>query len=1747
MFSLPHYQLLEPIYQSGKVTVYRGLRKTDSLPVIIKVLSSQMADAMHIAQLQREYSLLQGLTLNGVIQVYDLQQYQGLWILIMEDIQGKSLKEILAHRSLNLAETLDIGIQLATALEELHALSIIHKDLKPANIIVNEYTGQTKLTDFSIASAGLNLSTQDRLAGTLAYMSPEQTGRMNRSIDYRTDFYSLGIVFYEILTGAPPFQEQLNSNKEGPVDTIQLMHQHIAKTPISPVKKNPQVPKMISHIIMKLLEKMADNRYQSATGLRKDLERCRHQLPGEIEEFTCGQYDLKQQFQLSQKLYGRDKELTQLLEKIHSLCPGPSPLIWVTGEMGIGKTTLIKELKKPLLQKRGYFMTGRCELLEQTHPYVPLLQAIQDLLQQMLTANPRQIQLWQSTLQTDLADYLPQLIPNFPELALLLEQNDNSDLKVETEITLDVPSILASSGVLPHLLQTLFGLLKDHQLLLFLDDLHWADPSTLKILNNLVNLPNPSYSLLMIVTYHDEGTEPHLLLKELQQSVAEIYALPPLSLVNLHQLLIDSFHCQSSRALGLANLILQKTDGNCLFVHEFLKKLYHDQHLRFDPQQNNWIWDEQAIQHCGITDNVAQLLLKHFEELPLDTQHTLKLAVCLGSHFNLQTLVQITHVSLEHLLATLQPALILQLCLRIAEDYQHLNQQTIGMDNAYYQFSHPQLQQTIYANLSSLERETFHSQIAQHFLQQDLNLEGNLFEAVNHANQALALFNAQEQQHLSILNLQAGQLAKKTGAHEVAAHHFSQALLLLPANSWEQNYELTLTVYKENLELAYLTQQFATQSPKLISEIQDHSREVIDRAIIPELQILYHISQNQYSRAIDVAWTGLQELGISLIPKGTEFDFMQMAQLPLLTEPRIAAGLKLLLSVGAAIYISDPQRFPIIVTTMLELSKQYGNSPMAIYGYMGYGSLLGLQGDIDGAYQAGELGLQLMRELKADHFKPMAYFVFNTHISIWRQPLKNTLVPLKQAIDYGIEYGQFNFAAYAIMLYNDHLLATGETIGQTLLHCQQALKLAEKLQQPLVSHYLSIGQQALLNLQGGGRKTDVLFGDLEQEENWRTQLLAARDSLSIFKFHRCKSWLSYLFRNFKEALRQGELARYYGSNVGSLQMVEMEFYWALSQLAQDNPQLSQLKVTLGKLQKWAQHVPENYQVKYDLVCAEFARVKGEVTVAMRLYEQAIEQAWQQGFLQEAALANELAGEFYLQLGHPKIAKIYLTEAYIAYNNWGALAKGHALRLRHPTLLMSLAVVSPTSFQTLTATTLTIDNNPDINSLMKATQAISSEIVLEQLVNKFMHIVLENVGAEQGWLILKKKTLTTETTANSTVASESVQDQQLFAKAFATLEKVQLFESTPLEQLADQLSKSIIHYVARTNAPLVLHDAQKNHLFSHDPYIIQQQPKSILGFPIGKKNQLIGVLYLENNLLSHAFSNDRLTLLKLLSTQIAVSLENSLLYTEKEQAHFQAEQARRTAELASRTAEAANRAKSLFLANMSHELRTPLNAILGYCDMLQEVAIEEEYHSLLPDLEKIQVAGKQLLAIISDILDISKIEADRLQLILSEFSIAELVDEVTSIIGPLIKLADNHLVLDISPFLESLYADRPKVTQILLNLLNNATKFTQHGSITLRIFQKIGRADKGMTDTVIFQVIDTGIGIPPEKMNDIFKPFVQVDNSSTRRYGGTGLGLTISEQFCKIMGGNLTLTSELGRGSIFSVQLPRVVNSVNKVL
>ena len=1484
MLSIPGIAVQTLLYESANSLVYRAIREADNQPLILKLLKESYPTPQELLRYRTEYRITRELKEAGVVQVYDLQKYQNSLVMFVEDFGGQSLKILMQQRKFSLKEFLLVACATTEILGQIHRANIIHKDINPSNIVFNPATGQIKIIDFGISTQLTretpSLKNPNVLEGTLAYISPEQTGRMNRAIDYRTDFYSLGVTFYELLSGKLPFETE---------DALELVHCHIARQPIPPHEIEPTIPLIISQIVSKLMAKNAENRYQTAGGLKQDLDKCLVQLQetDTIVEFDLATRDITDRFLIPEKLYGRETEVDQLLAAFERVSTGSAEMMLVAGFSGIGKTTVVNEVHKPIARQGGYFIKGKYDQFGRNIPFSAFVQAFRELMGQLLSESDAQLQRWKTRILTALGDSGQVLIEVIPELERIIGPQS--------------PALELSGSAA----QNRFNLLMEkfvqvfttasHPLVMFLDDLQWADSASLKLLQLLMQ---DRGHLLVLGAYRDNEVSPThpfmLTVDEIVKSgaVVNTITLQPLSLADLNQLVADTLICDLSSSQPLTELVYQKTKGNPFFSTQFLKSLYEDGQIIFDWDVGHWQCDIAQITFADASD-VVEFMVAQLQKLPGETQDVLKLAACIGAQFDLDTLAIVSEELPEQTASALWKALQEGLILLVAEGYNFLQTDaqspTESVANSTYKFLHDRVQQAAYSLIPNDQKKATHLKIGQLLLENcsDRETEEKLFDIVGHLNQGIELIEQlSEREALAQLNLEAGRKARNSTAYASAKNYLQIGMDLLTANCWQNQYELTLNLYVAAAEIAYLNGDFDGMQQRAAQVLQK-AQTILDRVKIYEIQIAAQTAQSKVLETIAVARNALLQLGIQLPAEPDEAKIgkalqalagqlsgrkiEELVDLPVMTNPQTQAAMQLSGMIFPPIFQGMPGLLPLLSSTMVSLSLQFGNAPASTVGYAMHGMVLcAFLGDVETGYGFGQLALSLLDRFNVPAFKSIILLLFGGWIQHHQEALLATIPTLKDGYRLGMETGDFLYASYCISIYFDANFFGGVELDNWEPELASYRAVMAQLKQYSAQIYLDMKQQMVWNFREARILSDCLIGEAYDETVMIPKHHQNNDLTAIAAVYIYKLLLAYSFGNYKAALDHITQANPYLMAVSGFVFVPIfHFYAALTYLAlfstesaiEQTEILALVETHQSTLQQWAQNAPMNYLHKWHLVEAERQRVLGNKAEAIEMYDRAISGAQENKYTNDEALANELAAKFYSEWGKTKVAQAYMFEAYYCYVQWGATAKVTDLETRYPQLF---AVTQPTRKNTNTTVAMTTTgsgNHLDLTAVMKASQAISGEILLDKLLSSLMKILMENAGAQRGYLIL------------------STQGQLLIeAEGTINSQQVTVLQSIPVET-CQELSSAIVNYVARTQESVVLDDAVRDGQFTNDPYIQKYQPKSILCVPLINQSQIVSIVYLENNLTAGAFTPERVELLKVLSGQAAISIQNSKLYTE----------------------------------------------------------------------------------------------------------------------------------------------------------------------------------------------------------------------------------------------------------------------------
>ncbi|MDY7225328.1 trifunctional serine/threonine-protein kinase/ATP-binding protein/sensor histidine kinase [Hyalangium rubrum] len=1761
MLNIPGYKVLGTIRGTGANVLFQAVREADELPVILKTPMAPAPGPSERERYQREFRILQRLgDVRGVARPYAYERILERPVLLLEKVQGESLSECVGQ-PLALSRFLVVAHSLATTLAEIHSRNVIHKDIKPSNIIL-EPSGEARLIDFGLATLQklehLEAAPAHLIEGTLAYMSPEQTGRMNRAVDYRTDFYSLGVTLYELLTGKRPFQGR---------DALEWFHAHMAQAPVPPHELNPQVPPALSAVVLKLLAKVAEERYQSAEGLKADLERFMEK-PGEpaLEEFAPGEHDTPSRFQLPQRLYGREPQVAALLEGFKRVSQEGKPeLFLVSGYSGIGKSSVVNELHKPVVGQRGFFLSGKFDQFQRNIPFSTLAQVLRGLVQQLLAGSEEELAKWRERLTQAWEGQGQALVEMVPQLEVVVGRQP------------------ALQPVAPHEAQHRFQRVvrqflqvfatPAHPLVVFLDDLQWADLGSLQLIQQLLSQANPP-PVLWLGAYRDnEVSHSHPLvpvLDRIRQSGARMteLKLEPLSLQQSEQLVTDTLPGATAEVVApLAALVHEKTGGNPFFLLQFLGTLNQDGLLVRAPG-SGWQWDVEKVRAKSYSDNVVDFMVGKLRQLPADTQHLLRLAACVGNSFPLKMLRALSGQEHgEEVEQGLEPALQEGMLMRAGPEH--------------YRFLHDRIQQAAHSISSEAERQAIHLRIGRLMLASltQEQIREVIFEVVSQLNAGVELIDEPaERHHLARLNAEAGMKAEAAVALRPAITYFMAAFALIPGDPWETDHELAFQVRLERARCEMLNGGFP-QARSLLEELLSRTRTRAETTAVYCVKSRLCVNVGEIPAATACMLECLALLGAPMPAHLTQEEVVaaheevgrllgersiaSLIDLPPMTDPDVKLQVEALSSLFSSAYVSDDRLLVVVLCRMAALYLRHGFTPASV---RGLAWLAVITGSFFKRYREGEawgrLALALVDRYGLAPYRAITLMTLQVACS-WTQPLPASQELGLGAFHHGLQTGDFTTASFDSATILMNRLAMGHNLDEVY---QDTVRYIEFLRKIGIQDALDMGlcsQRYVQQLRGRSLSFETLSGDGFDEQEFEAVLTKRRMSST-----RCMYWITKLQSRFmcgayQEVLELADKAAgLLWSIHGNLLARELHLYRALALAAciegasarEREQSLASIQGHQRQLAEWAEVCPANFRAPERMVSAELARVMGRSEEATRAYEEAIGAARESGATHYVGLASELAANFWRTRQAPIVAHAFAREAWAAYQQWGATGKVEYLETRWPQL-------APAEPKTSQDTSSTDSMRIDALTIVKTQQAISSEIVLEQLVKTLLQAAIENAGAQRGALLLPSgNTLQVVATSGNSTGGVAVQ---------------------PDADAPHELPWSLLAYVQRTREHVLIGDVSKPHPFSSDEHLSGGGARSVLCLPLLRQEQFSGALYLENNLATNAFSPSRLMLLRHIASQAAISIENARLFADVQRAKAELRQANdaleqrveeRTRELKQAQARLVDTAREVGMAevasNVLHNVGNVLTSAVINLEMMQQAVASSRVGRLKQATTLIQEHREELgsflgrggrganlpdyLAALSDELlgEQSRLGEDleamgrhiehiraivQVQQTHAKSSLLEEECDLTQLVQDALRIQLASLqrhgvtVRHELAAVSRLKVDKHKVLQILINLISNAKyaldpipEGERHLGVRMVVDGKWVR----------IQVEDNGVGIAPETREQLFT------HGFTTRENGHGFGLHSSALAAQLLGGKLTLESEgPGKGAVATLELP----------
>ncbi|WP_437638200.1 ATP-binding protein [Sorangium sp. So ce854] len=1366
---------------------------------------------------------------------------------------------------MDLRRFLTHAVQIASALSEFHKSGTLHLDIRPANLSVHPESGEVALDGGLAAVRGdLGLSDETKIKPeSLPYIAPERTGRVDWPIDERADLYSLGVTLYELLSGKLPLDAD---------DAPAWAHAHIARAPVPLSEVVQDVPRIVAEIVMKLLAKSPEERYQTARGLWADLLVCQTELEElrMIDSFPLGTADIPDRLQLPTKLYGRKRERALLLEAFERVvATGTAELVLVSGYSGVGKTSLVKEVQAPIVRERGAFISGKFDQLQRDIPYRTIAQAFGELVRQLLTESPQSLAGWKHRLREALGEEGQVIIDIVPQLSLILgEQPPVAPLAPNEARSRFVRVFHALLGAVAR---------KRHPLVLFVDDLQWADPASLKLIRDIVAVPEKRH-LLVIGAYRDNEVSPsHPLVEVLRQIHAtgarvSTLSLDPLPRENVLELVMDTFRCDDEQAARLTQLLVQRTGGNPFFVGQFLMELYRQRLVWVDPGSAVWCWDIEAIAAQNLTDNVVDLVLTRLKRLDGETQRVLSLAACLGARFDAEVLSAMYGESTQATHAVITPA---------------IREGLVARRGGTYKFLHDRVQQAAYLLIREGSHAEMHLRIGRLLLVQtpEEALEDRLFEITNQLNIGASLItDPGERRRTAALNLRAGRKAKASGAHGSAVAYFAAGCALIGEDDWGGDDDLLAFGLRLDLaESACVNGEF-DRSVGLCTTLLERARTQLDKAAAYRVLMQNHTARSEHDACIGVGLECLALLGIELRRQPADDEVIaeitalrdalrdraadEILGQPRMTAPPMIAAMGVMAVMYASSFYTDPNLNDLLVCQMVRLSLLHGNAESTGIGYTCLGKALCMR---LGAYQDGDrigrVGYDLTEKMNALVYKPEVANLYGCLISVWTRHIDTGIVCQRASIQAANEVGNLTWGSFSNIQLTLNLLVRGDPMEETYKVAVSALDYATKAKITFAADAVMSMLRFVQAMRGATRHLGTMSGDDFDEQAFEARL--EKESFpSVRLVHYVAKTAQHLLAcNDEEAVAAAEGAeRNIAGGNGMLFSAEYHYYGALARAARFAGAPAEVQAGLRgslaghaeQLRVWAESCPDNFAGKHALVSAEIARIEGRHEDAAALYDRAIVAFRESRFIHQEALASELAARFYLDRGYSGLPGLYLREAVAAYSRWGASAKVRQLEQRHA-LVLNQEQRRATSSGVMTLAAEAID----AQTAVKVSRSLSSDMTPKEMMESLMRLVVEHEGAERCCLLLTGDGLR--------LAAEAVVDRDGIS--------IRVYERSTAP-LATRVPASIVNYVERTRERVLLSDVGASGAFAADEYLVRERPKSVLCMPLMKNpGEVGGLLYLENRLVHGAFILRRLPLLEFLA---ALSLQNTVLRGELEQ-------------------------------------------------------------------------------------------------------------------------------------------------------------------------------------------------------------------------------------------------------------------------
>ena len=1745
---LGNYHITEQISNGSEFNVYKALN-TRNESIILKVLENYPHKSEKVKAIEREYQLLSEIHSAFVVRPIELFTHENNYVLALEDIGGITLKNYLIENTpvtneQHLKRTLEIARQIVLALSDIHKLNINHFDVNTNNIIYNPAHQLIQLIDFSIAYRSIDNEQAEiearHVSGTYAYIAPEQTGRLDRKPDHRSDFYSFGITLYELLSGRLPFQA--NNVRE-------WIHAHMAKEPLLLSNIHPEIPKIVSDVVQKLLEKDPSARYQSDYGLLKDLEICIHAINQRSypKNFKVGKYDIARDFQIPNKLYGRETELKLITRAIEQPDQFESSAILIHGKSGIGKTALIEHATKTMHDNQSLFASGKFEQYEDEKPLQAIGQIIQGLTGNLIWKEADDLNHWKQKIIDTIGNDVGLLYELAPELQTLTGKPENiASIKLT-----DAQQRLFVT------IEKFAGLFMDNNkpLVLFLDDLQWADTTSFNIFLHLITKFKSRPFLFMGAFREEEAQNNQSLqtfIKSLEQKPqnTKSIALHPLSTMDVKELLVDTLN--TSIALNdLTEVCFNRTMGNPYFLVEYLYNLHSQGQITFDFKNGRWTWDIELIKSEPVTSNIADLISKKIQSLETTVLQALKTASCFRSSFNDDLLVELSGLKKSQVKHAIEKAN--QHSLIIATEEKPLLNFIESEELIYYRFIHDKVQASVYELMNKKEKAFIHRNIALLLKEQmeENPQQDHLYALANHLFQATEVLDDNELMLAIEKNLEAVNKAKISGALIQAYRFCNIGFKLLTGSKFYPKKKKLVFEYHTNLARLASLNGNHEEMEELLGKAKTFTEDVLEEIQIHEIRTESLIARNHQQEAVRETLVLLGKLNITFPEKPggltvlwkllktkrlvNKFSNEKIASLPAMDNTVQLAAMRNMSNVISVLFRTNPNLFSLVVFKLISITLKHGVAPISPVSFITFGLLTNvIFKNVNRAYELGQLGMKLFDHIDGRQHFAQAYYIYNVGISPWKEPLKSTNNQLQEAYKIAKDTGDYEYMMSAAAAGAHYAFRAGHELKNLIVRTEKQKNSISAVYEKISASQFDVLIQMFTNFTVKKPEPEKLIGDIYNEDEMIAYHEQDKDDTSLFMIYLDKLTLAYYFGRYQQAhtiLKKAN--RYIKGVAGLLMFANIKYLESLTLLAiyksskqKDQKRLRKKIIANQKqLSNWARHAPMNFKHQYKLVEAEKESIYGDLALASSQYEESITLAQQNGFIHEEALANELCAKHWISNGNDRVAKIYLQRAYQLYVDWGASGKADALEVTYPAILNQNIPEQIPNAKTSSSSSTHIGLSVDIHTIIDAAKTISSEIIPEDLIRKTLTIILEHAGAQKGVLILNENE-----TYNWKV------------EAIGYVEKDTTKIAISHYDLSDRIVPvAIVNTVIRTNQIIDLPNACESGNFVANPYIQKYKIKSLIALPIVKQANTVGILYLENNLSTHLFTEERVNVLSILCTQLAISLENARLYSTLEQkvklrtreVIKQKEEIQQQASLLETYNEelkTLNNTKDRLFSIIGHDLRNPFNIILGQAGLLNDSLDEMDPATIKRSVAFIENASKNAFQLLQNLLDWSRSQTGQISFYPQKLNLfhAILYDIATH--EAMAETKKISLINQIPKSLE-VFADHDMINTIIRNLLSNALKFTHEGGTVA-----LGAEEKD--NFVEIYVQDNGIGIAQEDIPKIFSSNETHTKRGTASEKGVGLGLKLCKDFAVQNGGKIKVESESEKGSKFTFTVPK---------